>query len=571
MTLAHLFSVKNAPKVLIAMAALFVPIVALGTLSAGQPIIGAPIVSVAGVALMIAGLKTSENLRNHAIAVGLMLQPIALTAGLAGHPWQVDAHMVFFALLATLVALNDVRPLFTATVLVAVHHFSLAIALPALVYPDGAGLQAILRTGMHGALVVLETAVLLSVVHVRQQNARDIATQLEAAKEAEQSQRQSKEKAAHALKEAEAQREAARQTAQEAEQARATAQHEQARAAKLSEQILQEEKDRAAVDAKQRETLTTVIDEVSKGLSALSVGRLNHRISIRFEGEYERLRADFNHTAESLAQAFHDMATLSNQVLSQTSELNQSAASLAHRTEQQASTLEKTSTDIRQVAEKIGQSSGVAASAADASVSANKQTDVTGDILGKAAAAIEQIEASSKEISRITEMIDGISFQTNLLALNAGVEAARAGEAGRGFAVVASEVRTLAQRSSEAASDISKLIQASVNEVKVGVTYATQSVSALAEVSAAIKKSTNMSKEIASNTSDQTILIRDIAGSVGSLDMLTQRNAAMFEETSAACAVLVGSAEKMQGLISQFTSDADTVPDGVAGARAFSA
>ena len=323
MTLAHLFSIKNAPKVLIAMALLFVPIVGLGTLSAGHTLIGAPIVSVAGVALMVLGLRLSEHVRNHAIAVGLMLQPIALTAGLAGHPWQIDAHMAFFALLATLVALNDVRPLFTATLLVAAHHFTLAIALPALVYPDGAGVEAILRTGMHGALVALETAVLLSVVHVRQQNARDIASQLEAAQDSAQTQQQLGEETARALKDAEAQREAARCTAQEAEAARASAQREQARAAELSDRILQEEKSRAAVDARQRETLTTVIDEVSKGLSALSLGRLNYRITTQFEGEYQRLRSDFNQTAERLAKAFSDKAMQSNQVLSQTSELNQ--------------------------------------------------------------------------------------------------------------------------------------------------------------------------------------------------------------------------------------------------------
>ena len=229
--------------------------------------------------------------------------------------------------------------------------------------------------------------------------------------------------------------------------------------------------------------------------------------------------------------------------------------------------MEKASTDIRKVADMIGQSSTVADSAADAAVSADSQTDVSDDFLGMAATAIEQIEASSREISRITEMIDGISFQTNLLALNAGVEAARAGDAGRGFAVVASEVRTLAQRSSEAASEISNLIQTSVNEIKEGVRYATQSVAALAEVSSAIKKSTNWSKEIASNTADQSALIRGIASSVGSLDTVTQRNAAMFEETSAACAVLVGSAEKMQGLVSQFTTEASASIDRPADTR----
>ncbi|MEM6760600.1 MAG: methyl-accepting chemotaxis protein [Pseudomonadota bacterium] len=554
MTLADLFSVKNAPKVLIAIAALFVPIVTVGTFAADQPLFGAPAAAIAGLVLMIAGLSLADSLRNHAIAVGLMLQPIALTAGLSSHPWQIDAHMAFFALLATLVALNDVRALFTATIFVAAHHFSLAVVLPALVYPDGTGLEALLRTALHGVLVILETVVLLSVVHVRQQNAHEIAQQLKAAQAAEQTQRELGEKTAQALKDAEAQREAARRTAQDAEDARASAQQEQTRASELSERMLQDQKERAAADAKQREGLTNVIEEVSKGLSALSAGRLNYRITTRFEGAYDRLRTDFNQTADSLAQAFSDMARLSNDVLSQTSELNQSATSLATRTEQQAATLEKASMDIKQVADMVGQSSGVADSAADASVSASSQTDVTADILGKAAAAIERIEASSNEISRITDMIDGISFQTNLLALNAGVEAARAGDAGRGFAVVASEVRTLAQRSSEAASDITKLIESSVNEVKEGVTFATHSVSALEEVSAAIKKSTEWSKAIASNTSDQTALIREIADSVSSLDSVTQRNAAMFEETSAACAVLVGSAEKMQGLVSQFTT-----------------
>jgi methyl-accepting chemotaxis protein len=182
--------------------------------------------------------------------------------------------------------------------------------------------------------------------------------------------------------------------------------------------------------------------------------------------------------------------------------------------------------------------------------------------VAKAVDAMSKIESSSRKISDIIGVIDEIAFQTNLLALNAAVEAARAGDAGRGFAVVASEVRSLAQRSSQAAKDIKGLIVESGGQVKDGVTLVNNAGASLAEIVDSVKRVTDIVSEIAAASKEQSVGVEEINVAVGKMDEMTQQNSALVEQNAAACRMLQQQAENMQQRMSIF--EIEGLPEGLA-------
>jgi methyl-accepting chemotaxis protein len=212
-----------------------------------------------------------------------------------------------------------------------------------------------------------------------------------------------------------------------------------------------------------------VVDCLKSGLASLSEGDLTAVIAEAFPGTYEQIRLDFNRTAANLARAVQAVAENAAQILSESSSISTASDSLAQRTEKQASTLEETAAALDGITKSVATSSERAGRADQLVSTALRDATSGSKVVLETVEAMGSIEESSKQISRITSVIDDIAFQTNLLALNAGVEAARAGEAGRGFAVVASEVRALAQRSSAAAREISELIAESGDHVSRGV------------------------------------------------------------------------------------------------------
>jgi methyl-accepting chemotaxis protein len=183
---------------------------------------------------------------------------------------------------------------------------------------------------------------------------------------------------------------------------------------------------------------------------------------------------------------------------------------------------------------------------------AKTEAEQSGIVVRDAVAAMSEIEKSSSEISQIIGVIDEIAFQTNLLALNAGVEAARAGEAGRGFAVVASEVRALAQRSAEAAKEIKGLIQASTRQVSAGVDLVGQAGKALDRIAVQVTELNGVVAEIAASAQEQSTALAEVNTAVNQMDQVTQQNAAMVEETTAASHSLAQEAERLSSLVGQF-------------------
>ena len=207
---------------------------------------------------------------------------------------------------------------------------------------------------------------------------------------------------------------------------------------------------------------------------------------------------------------------------------------LSQRTEQTAGNLQTTASSLQQLTANVRQSADAAAQANQLAASAQSVAQRGGDVVGQVVSTMDEINASSRRIADIISTIDGIAFQTNILALNAAVEAARAGEQGRGFAVVASEVRSLAQRSAEAAREIKTLIGASVDKVENGARLVQDAGATMGEIVASVQRVTDVIGEITAAAAEQSQGISQVNGAISDLDQMTQQNAALVEESAAA-------------------------------------
>ncbi len=296
----------------------------------------------------------------------------------------------------------------------------------------------------------------------------------------------------------------------------------------------------------------TVVAALGEGLQDLSEGNLTLELKDPFPDEYEKLRLDFNGALTSLRDAMATVTHNVNSIRSETTEITSAADDLSRRTERQAATLEETAAALDELTSSVRSAAEGAVAASKTSEDAKRNAEQGGDIARQAVSAMDGIKASSHEISKITSVIDDIAFQTNLLALNAGVEAARAGEAGRGFAVVATEVRALAQRSSDAAREINTLISTSAEQVQHGVELVDRTGGALSAIVSSVTDISERMVEIATSTRQQSAGLNEINAAVNELDHVTQQNAAMFEETTAASHALTGEADALADAVAQF-------------------
>jgi methyl-accepting chemotaxis protein len=299
-----------------------------------------------------------------------------------------------------------------------------------------------------------------------------------------------------------------------------------------------------------------VVQSLARGLSALSEGDLTVQLTETFAGEYEAVRTDFNATVSRLRSTVGGIVQASEAIRSGTREVSHASNDMARRTEAQAASLEETvaalagiTATVRATAEGAGQ---VHTSMADAKAEAERG----GAVVGEAVAAMNEIEGSAHEIAKIIGIINEISFQTNLLALNAGVEAARAGDAGKGFAVVASEVRSLAQRSADAAREIKALIEASSRQVERGVGLVGDTGEALQTILARVGAVSQVVSTIAASARDQAASLAEVNTAVRSIDQATQQNAAMVEEATAATETLARETDELARMTSAFRLEA---------------
>ena len=323
-------------------------------------------------------------------------------------------------------------------------------------------------------------------------------------------------------------------------------------------QLADEERARVA------EQQMMVVDALGVGLQGLSEGDLTSEISETFPEDYEKLRTDFNAAVNALKEAVGAVMHNSESIRNETSEITTAADDLSRRTEKQAATLEETAAALDELTSSVRSAAEGADEASSMSADAQSNAEKGGEIARQAVQAMDGIKTSSQEISKITTVIDDIAFQTNLLALNAGVEAARAGEAGRGFAVVATEVRALAQRSSDAAREINALISSSGEQVEQGVDLVDKTGTALASIVSSVSEISKRVSTIATSAREQSAGLNEINTAVNELDHVTQQNAAMFEETTAASHALTAEADALAAAVARFKLDLTQIAKPVA-------
>jgi methyl-accepting chemotaxis protein len=305
----------------------------------------------------------------------------------------------------------------------------------------------------------------------------------------------------------------------------------------------------AAATERQR---TFVVASIARGLEALSKGELTFRLSESFPEEFQKLSDDFNSAMVRLQEAMQLIKTSALGIRAGTDEISQSADDLSRRTEQQAASLEESAAALDQITTAVRRMADGAGEANNAVGASKLDAERSGKVMNQAVGAMHEIEQSARKIAQIISVIDEIAFQTNLLALNAGVEAARAGDAGRGFAVVASEVRALAQRSAAAAKEIKALISTSTDQVSVGVQLVGQTGQALDRIVTAIAEISKLIADIATSAKEQASGLHEVNSAIDQMDQVTQQNASMVEESTAASFGLASESQQLAGLIARF-------------------
>ena len=355
-----------------------------------------------------------------------------------------------------------------------------------------------------------------------------------------------------------------RRLAAEAEEKRR--EQEDVEAKRLEDEKLRQQEMLAQAENKRNlEEQAEVVRALANGLSALSEGNLSDLIDTELAGEYDQLRKDFNAAAESLSQAISQIQDGSVRIRADVNQIAAASDDLARRTEMQAATLEETAAALDQVTASVRSTADGAGNVSRIVDTAQENAKISGQTVQRTVEAMDKINSSSSEIQKIITVIDDISFQTNLLALNAGVEAARAGPAGRGFAVVASEVRALAQRSSAAAAEIGALISNSGTQVRDGVEMVEEVQKSLKEIVTSVQEIATHVTEMSASSVEQATGLAEINTAINNLDGVTQKNAAMFEETNATTQSLMQECEVLSGAVSRFSlipDETDLVAEG---------
>ena len=304
---------------------------------------------------------------------------------------------------------------------------------------------------------------------------------------------------------------------------------------------------------KMQNTVNTLVEDVTRVMSALSRGDLTEKIDGHYDGQLEKLKLDINETVDRLTDVAQRIRRSASTVSETAGEMSQSNSNLSVRTEQQAFSLEQTSASMEQMTGTVQANAENAREASSLALEARHQAEKGGEVVRTAVTAMSDINEASRKISDIIGVIDEIAFQTNLLALNASVEAARAGEQGRGFSVVASEVRNLAGRSATAAKEIKELIQDSVDKVDNGSSLVNESGVVLDEIVTGVQKVAAIVEKISNASQEQADGIGQVNQAIITMDEATQQNAALVEETAAVSETARQESENLVELVSFFT------------------
>ena len=318
--------------------------------------------------------------------------------------------------------------------------------------------------------------------------------------------------------------------------------------------------EQAALTATAAAAQFKVVSGLAERLQAMADGNLDVNIDDFFPEEFKRLRMDFNQAISRLSATLLDIRRSSEAVADASGHIADASAELARRAEHQAATLEQTAAAHNEITETVNRTRSVAAEASRMVGEARVGAERSREVVGETIAAINEIEQSSSQITRIIGVIDEIAFQTNLLALNAGVEAARAGDAGRGFAVVATEVRALAQRSAGAAKEIKGLIETSARAVGRGVELAGVTGESLNGIVDQVIAVAQRVEDIAEAAAEQSRGLEEVNVAISNLDTVTQQNAAVADDSNRTAETLKDEADNLVRQVSRFRISGDQGP-----------
>ena len=298
--------------------------------------------------------------------------------------------------------------------------------------------------------------------------------------------------------------------------------------------------------------------EQANGLAErIASGDLSQSVAVTRGDEFGDLLRSLYAMSDALGRMVHQVRQSTDSIAIASAEIATGNHDLSARTEQTSSNLQETAAAMEEFTSTIQQSAGSAQQASSLAASATGVARRGGEVVTQVVSTMEDINHSSKKIADIIGVIDGIAFQTNILALNAAVEAARAGEQGRGFAVVASEVRSLAQRSAEAAKEIKQLITASVDKVETGSRLVSDAGATMTDIVQSVQRVTDMIGEITAASSEQNLGVQQVNQAVGNLDQMTQQNAALVEQSAAAAQSLREQADHLAEVVSRFKVNAE--------------
>ena len=344
---------------------------------------------------------------------------------------------------------------------------------------------------------------------------------------------------------------------------RETRQREEAdrkrRAEEQAEKLRREQEDLRLREARAAEQ-DRIVAALASAMNQLAAGDLCVKLTDPFPPAYEPLRKDFNSAVESLSEVIGAIVQRAGRINDSALEISASSDELSRRTESSAATLEETAAALGEMTAAITSAAAMAAEANKVAAQVNGRAKESGEVVRQAIHAMSRIETSSRKIATIIDVIDHIARQTNLLALNAAVEAARAGDAGRGFAVVASDVRALAQRSSQAAGEITDLISESDDQVTRGARLVGEAGEALRGIVHGVEEIAHQVEEITKAAEAQSGGIKEVNIATGQLDQTMQQNAAMAEETTAATRVLTDDSHHLREMVRRFRIAASGTP-----------